>query len=248
MKLSGNTILITGGGTGIGLALAGAFAERGNTVAICGRRQEKLDEACRLYPGLRAYRCDVSDAGDRQRLLEAITRDGLSINVLVNNAACMRRYDFSALPAPSLEQVRRDIETNFMAPIEMIHLLLPMLRRGEAPTIVNVNSPGGVVPVAGVLVYCASKAALVSFSRSLRRQLAGEVRVLTLFPPSVETEMMERVELPKISVEKCCKEMMRRLAGDDDEIWIGQARLIPILARLMPRRILETVNKATKMT
>ena len=116
-----------------------------------------------------------------------------------------------------------------------------------APTIVNVNSPGVVVPVARVLIYCASKAGLVGFDRSLRRQLAGEVRVITLFPPSVETEMMEGVELPKISVEKCCREMMKRLAGDDDEIWIGQARIIPILARLMPRRILEIVNQSTKM-
>jgi uncharacterized oxidoreductase len=244
MKLSGNTVLITGGGTGIGLALAGALSERGNEVVICGRRQEKLDEARRLHPRLRAHRCDVSEAGERQRLFDAVAADGLAINVLVNNAACMRPYDFDDADALDVEGMHRDIAANYTAPVEMIRLFLPMLRACERPTIINVSSPGGVVPVSRFPVYCASKAAMISFSRSLRHQLAGSVKVITLYPPSVDTAMMAGVGLPTISTAACNREVMKRLAKDDDEIWIGEARYIPILSRLAPGRIFQIVNKA----
>jgi len=245
MKLTGNTILITGGGTGIGLGLAGAFTERGNQVVICGRRQEKLDYACRQVPGLRAHRCDVSDAADRQRLFDAIVADGLAVNVLINNAACMRPYDFSRPDALDVEGLRQDITANLVAPIEMIRLFLPMLREHGRATIINVSSPGGVVPVARFPIYCASKAAVISFSHSLRRQLAPEVKVITLYPPSVDTAMMAGIGLPTISVDDCNREIMKRLARGRDEIWIGEARYIPILSRLMPKRILSIVNNAT---
>jgi uncharacterized oxidoreductase len=244
MKLSGNGVLITGGGTGIGLALAGALSERGNEVVICGRRQEKLDEARRLHPRLRAHRCDVRDAGDRQRLFDSIAAEGLGINVLVNNAACMRPYDFTDRDALDVEGLHQDIAANYTAPVEMIRLFLPLLREREHPTIINVSSPGGVVPVSKFPIYCASKAAMISFSRSLRHQLAGSVKVITLYPPSVDTAMMAGVGLPTISTEACNREIMKRLARDDDEIWIGEARYIPILSRLLPRQIFRIVNKA----
>jgi len=244
MKLSENTILITGGGTGIGLGLAGAFAERGNEVIICGRRQQKLDEACRRFPGLRAYRCDVSDAADRQRLVAAIAADGLAINVLINNAACMRPYDFTQPEALDSEGLRQDISANLVAPIEMIRLFLPMLRTRERATIINVSSPGGVVPVARFPAYCASKAGVDSFSRSLRYQLGGELKIITLYPPSVDTAMIAGVGLPTISVEECSRRIMKSLARGRDEIWIGEARYIPVLSRLMPKRIFDIVNKA----
>jgi uncharacterized oxidoreductase len=244
MKLSENTILITGGGTGIGLGLAGAFAERGNEVIICGRRQQKLDEACRQFPGLRAYRCDVSDAADRQRLFDAITADGLVINVLINNAACMRPYDFTQPEALNAAGMQQDISANLVAPIELVRLFLPMLRTREHATVINVVSPGGVVPVARFPIYCASKAALISFGNSLRYQLGGRLKVITLYPPSVATEMIAGVGLPTISVAECSGKIMKALARGRDEIWIGEARYIPVLSRLMPKRIFDIVNKA----
>ena len=244
MKVTGNTLLITGGGTGIGLGLASAFAERGNEVVICGRRQEKLDEACRQVPGLRAHRCDVSDGADRQRLFDAIAADGLAINVLINNAACMRPYDFTQPDALDVEGVHQDVAANFAAPMEMIRLFLPMLRARERATIINVSSPGGVVPVSRFPVYCASKAAMISFTRSLRHQLAETIQVISVYPPSVDTAMMAGVGLPTISVEECNRKIMKRLAGGRDEIWIGEARYLPIFSRLMPRRIFDIVNKA----
>jgi len=247
MKLSGRTFLITGGATGIGLGLAGALLARGNRVVVCGRRTEKLEEARRLHPRLVTHRCDVADSSDRERLHAALARDGMAIDVLVNNAACMRFYDFGDPAGVDMQTVREDVATNFVAPMEMIRLFLPMLRAQADPTIINVNSPGGVVAVAGFPVYCASKAAMISFSHSLRHQLRGAVRVITLYPPSVDTAMMDRVELDKVSVEESNREILKRLEGDDEEIWIGQARYIPVLARLVPKRIFRIVNEATRI-
>ncbi|MCP5040902.1 MAG: SDR family NAD(P)-dependent oxidoreductase [bacterium] len=248
MKLTGNTILITGGATGIGLELARAFSELENEVIICGRRQEMLDQACREIPKLRAYRCDVGDAADRLHLLDAVTADGLTINLLINNAASMRPYDFSEPDALDVEGVHQDVATNLLAPIEMIRLFLPMLRASERATIINISSPGGVVPVSRFPVYCASKAAMISFSRSLRHQLGAQVKVITLYPPSVDTAMMAGVGLPMISAVQCCSQIMKQLAKGRDEIWIGEARYIPVLSRLIPGRIFDIVNKATTVS
>ncbi len=249
MKLTGNSILITGGGTGIGLAMAKAFLERGNEVAICGRRQDKLDEACAAAPGLRAYRADVSDPTDRRELADALTRDGFEVNVLINNAACMNTYDLASAEGPDLNAAFADFQINLMAPISLIHLLLPQLRTRPDPVILNVSSPGGVVALAEVPFYCAAKAALDSYTLSLRRQLTGSgVQVITMYPPSVDTAMMQGVELRLISVETFIAELMKRLAKDKEEVWIGEGRYVPILKRIAPKLTFRFINDSTKMT
>jgi uncharacterized oxidoreductase len=102
--------------------------------------------------------------------------------------------------------------------------------------------------VARVPVYCASKAALGSFTRSLRHQFRGKLRVVTVFPPSVETEMMEDVDIRKISAEACSREILERMESDADEIWVGEGRYVPILARLAPHWTFELVNRATNFS
>lgn len=247
MQLRGNTILITGGGTGIGLGFAQRFLARDNRVVVCGRRQDRLDEACARHPGLRAYRCDVSLADERQQLFEAMARDGYRPNVLFNNAAVMRTYDLACPESLDLDKIHADLRTNFLAPVAMIQLFLPVLRGQRNAAIVNVSSPGGVVPLANVPMYSASKAALHSFSRSLRHQLAGEIEVIDLFPPSVDTEIMDNVHVKKISAEACVDEAMRRLARGGDEIWLGEGRVVPWLNRLAPRWMFALVNRGMKV-
>ncbi len=245
MKLTGNTLLITGGATGIGLGMASAFLERGNRVAVCGRRQDVLEQAASSLPGLRTYRCDVRNADQRRALFEALCRDDLLPNVLVNNAARMRPYDLTDLDSDALEDVRGDVETNLLAPIELTSLFLPSLLERAGGVIVNVSSPGGVVPVANVPVYCASKAALRSFTRSLRYQLAGRVHVIEVYPPSVDTAMMSEVPLEMRSVESFTEGLMVHLASGKDEIWIGEGKWVRILDRVAPGWIFGLVNRAT---
>jgi uncharacterized oxidoreductase len=246
MKLSGNTILITGGSAGIGLGMARWFWKAGNRVLICGRQQQRLEATAAAHPGLQTYRCDLSDPEERRRLVEAVRGDGHRVNLLVNNAASMQRYDLDESESLDLEAVRRDIETNLLAPIDLVNLLLPSLREEPGATIVNVSTPGGVVPVAGVPFYCASKAALHSYTQSLRYRLAGKVRVVEVYPPTVETEMAADVKLKKISVEQFTELLMARLEADADEIWIGESRILRLLARLAPSRTFRLVNRTTQ--
>lgn len=246
MKLVGNSILITGGGTGIGLGLAGSLLALGNQVVICGRRQQKLDEACRHHPGLKAFRCDVGDAEQRRRLFDFIAGEGLAINVLINNAACMRPYDLTAPQELDMKSAQQDLTTNFLAPVEMTRLFLPMLLESERPSLINVSSPGGVVPVARFPFYCASKAALDSLTRSLRHQFHGRLEVMTIYPPSVETKMMQGVAIRTVSVEECCRDILQQLPKGKDELWIGEGRYVAVFSRLAPKKLFNLVNKVTQ--
>jgi len=248
MRLGGNTILITGGGTGIGLSLAKAFVDHGSEVAICGRRQEKLDEACRAVPQLKAYRCDVSLADDRAQLFDSLQRDGLHVNVLINNAANMRHFDLRHPERIDHAALQSDLNANLLAPIELTNLFLPTLRTKPGATIINISSPGGVVPVAHFPIYCASKAALNSYTRTLRHQLAGEVSVVLILPPSVETAMMQQVDLKKVSAEEFTKEAIAGLVRGREEIWVGEAKILRFLERVAPRWTFRLVNRSTKLT
>ncbi len=247
MKLTGNSILVTGGGTGIGRAMAAAFLERGNQVAICGRREEKLEEARRDHPGLRTYSCDVSDPEDRRHLYDSLRRDAFVPNVLINNAAVMRTYDLTDPRNLDLEKVQHDLHINFLAPFALNTLFLPLLEEQDDAVIMNVSSPGGLVAIANVPVYCASKAALHSYCESLRRQLNGSVRVIEMVPPSVDTAMMDSVELHKVSTEEFTGELFRRLTKGDDEIWVGEGRYIKWIHRLSPWLAARLANGSTRV-
>ncbi len=244
MKPTGNTVLITGGGTGIGLAVAKLLADKGNHVIVCGRRQEKLDEAKQATPELETHQCDVSEAEAREHLFETIRSNGHSVNVLINNAAIMRHYDLEDPESLDLDTIKRDIETNLLSVIALSTMFLPSLREQDGATIVNVSSPGGVVPVTGVPIYCATKAALHSYTMSLRYSLGDSVKVIEVYPPSVDTEMMSSVKLPTITCEDFAKRLLPRLEKGQEEIWVGEANVLKVLARLSVKRTLPFINRA----
>jgi uncharacterized oxidoreductase len=188
MELSANTILITGGASGIGFALAERFLQAGSTVIICGRREDKLKEAQAKYPQLRARVCDVADPAERKALFDWVVREFPALNVLVNNAGIQQRVDFGQ--NPSWESLRSEIAVNLDAPIHLAALFLPHLLKQKNPAIVNVTSGLAFSPLANVPVYSATKAALRSFTLSLRHQLAGTpVSVVEIIPPAVDTDL-----------------------------------------------------------
>ena len=184
MKTNGNTMLITGGATGIGFALAEKFVGLGNEVIICGRRQAMLDEAKRRLPSVNTTRCDVSNEEDCEALYEWVSANFNGINMLVNNAS-IRRIDFRN-GVDNLLKDNEEIDINLKAPLYLSARFIPLLsKKGEA-AIVNVSSGLGFVPLAMFPVYCATKAAIHSFSMSLRHQLKGtSVKVFELVPPTV---------------------------------------------------------------
>jgi uncharacterized oxidoreductase len=181
-------VLVTGGASGIGLALAERFLQAGNEVIICGRRADKLKEARTRHPGLHTYEVDLSRPESRQNLIERLIKDHTSLDVLVNNAGIQQRIDLNG--DPSWNHVYQELAINLEAPIHLSMLLIPHLRKQTKPAIINVSSGLAFVPLAATPVYSATKAAMHSFTQSLRRQLRDtDIRVIELIPPAVDTDL-----------------------------------------------------------
>ncbi|MBZ9750620.1 SDR family NAD(P)-dependent oxidoreductase [Deinococcus sp. HMF7604] len=189
MQSNGNTILVTGGSSGIGLALALALQARGNTMLVTGRRQAQLDALTAAHPGLHAYSLDITDPAAIAALAEQVTADHPALNVLINNAGIMVAEDLLTLPDTATAEAT--VETNLLGPIRLTHALLPHLLRQARPVVVNVTSGLASVPLAATPTYSATKAALHSYTQSLRWQLRHTAaQVIELAPPQVATELM----------------------------------------------------------
>ncbi|RKP53520.1 SDR family oxidoreductase [Pararobbsia silviterrae] len=190
MKPSGNTILITGGGTGIGRALAEALHRRGNTVIVAGRRQATLDVVAKANPGIATATLDVTDPQDIARFAAQIGRDFPTLNAIVNNAGIMQPEDWRAAEIDT-SIAEATIATNLLAPIRLTAALLPLLRKQASSTVLTVSSGLAFLPLAITPTYSATKAAIHSFSESLRYQLKDTgVDVVEIVPPYVQTELM----------------------------------------------------------
>jgi uncharacterized oxidoreductase len=189
MKISGNTVLITGGATGIGYALAGSFLEAGNEVIICGRREKRLREAQEHYPALHIRVCDIAENADRKDLVDWVTTKLGNLNVLVNNAGVQRDIDFTKGIGEFLAG-ENEIAINLEAPIILTGLFIPHLTGKKEAAIVNVSSGLGFVPAARMPVYSATKAGMHAFSLALRHQLSKTgIKVFEVVPPGVDTEL-----------------------------------------------------------
>ncbi|SDV47987.1 SDR family oxidoreductase [Chitinasiproducens palmae] len=190
MQISGNTILITGGGSGIGRALAEAFHARGNRVIVAGRREAALAEVAAANPGIETAVLDARDAAGIARFAQDIAARFPTLNVLINNAGIMQAEDWRA-ETVDLDTAEATIATNLLAPIRLSAALLPLLRRQTRATVMMVSSGLAFVPKAQTPTYSATKAAVHGFSEALRHQLRGShVEVLELAPPYVQTELM----------------------------------------------------------
>jgi uncharacterized oxidoreductase len=189
MHLTGNTMLITGGTSGIGRALAEVFHRRGNQVIIAGRRQHLLDEITAAHPGMRGMQLDVEDPRAVDAFAAHIREQFPELNILVNNAGISKLEDLTA-DAIDLSAARSIIHTNIVSVLHLTAALLPTLKQQPHATIITTTSGLGFVPFAAFPTYCASKAFLHSWLQSLRFQLrATSVEVLELIPPYVQTEL-----------------------------------------------------------
>jgi uncharacterized oxidoreductase len=190
MKLTGNTILITGGGSGIGRAVAEQFHRLGNKVIIAGRRQQALEETVAANPGIESAQLDIESPEKIRSFAETIARDFPALNVVIHNAGIMRPEDILA-QSDDLATVSATITTNLLGPIRLTAALLPLLRKQPKATIMTVSSGLAFIPLALTPTYCATKAAIHSYSQSLRYQLRStKIEVIELVPPYVQTELM----------------------------------------------------------
>ncbi|NYT73519.1 SDR family oxidoreductase [Halomonas sp. QX-2] len=187
MKTSGNTILITGGGSGIGRELALRFNALGNTIIIAGRRMETLEETIAGQPNMYAMVVDVEDPTAITAFAERVVAEHPNLNVLINNAGIMRREDLSS--TRDLSDAEQTIVANLLGPIRLTNALTDHLVSQPEAAIVNVSSGLAFVPLSGTPTYNATKAAIHSYTISLREQLKGKVELIELAPPAVQTEL-----------------------------------------------------------
>ncbi len=197
MNLTGNTILITGGGSGIGRALAEQFHKLGNQIVIAGRRKKTLDETTAANPGMKSLVLDIEDPVDIRVFAAQAAAEYPALNVLVNNAGIMRPENLLAQQS-DLADAEAIVATNLLGPIRMTAALLPHLQKQPHAVIVNVSSGLAFLPLALTPTYCATKAALHSYTESLRYQLrATQIEVIELIPPYVATNLMDGADDPR---------------------------------------------------
>lgn len=187
MRSTGNTILITGGTSGIGRALAERFHAGGNSVIIAGRRQALLDEVTAANPGMAGYAVDMADAGAFDGFVQRLLTAHPALNVVIANAGIMRAEDASQ--RRDLSDAEEMVATNLLAPIRLIDALVDHLSAQDDAAIVTVSSGLAFVPLAATPTYSATKAAIHSYSQSLRWQLKDRVEVIELAPPAVQTDL-----------------------------------------------------------
>lgn len=189
MNLTGNTVLVTGGATGIGRAIAERFLQAGSTVVICGRRADKLAEVQAAFPQVHTIVADVAEARERVALVERVTREFPDLNVIVNNAGIQRRFRMTEA-ADDWAGHHQELAINLEAPIHLSMLFLAHLQKQAKPVIINVTSGLSFAPMPIAPVYCATKAALHSFTLSLRVQAEPlGITVIEVIPPAVQTDL-----------------------------------------------------------
>jgi uncharacterized oxidoreductase len=188
MQISGNTILVTGGNSGLGRRFAEEFAKRGNRVIITGRKQETIDEVAAGTPGITGYVLDVSDAQAIRDFAAKVVADHPDLNVVINNAGIMVAEDLKDQDLGVAEDI---VTTNLLGPIRLTAALMPHFLKQDAATVMTVSSGLAFVPLAKTPTYNATKAAIHSYTLSLREQLKdSKVEVIEIVPPGVQTNLM----------------------------------------------------------
>jgi uncharacterized oxidoreductase len=247
MKMRSNTIFITGGTSGIGKGLAEAFHRLGNQVIIGGRREDRLHSVCAANPGMRHFVLDVADLTSVQSTAKKVIEEFPSLNCVFNNSGIQRRHDFAAGQPLDDVAMLAQIQTNLIGLIRVTAAFLPHLRSQEHAALLNVSSGLAFVPLSDFPVYCATKAAVHSFTLSLRNQLKDtKIKVIELIPPYVATELGGGAPTPagamrQMPLDTFIAETMKELESDADEIAIGGAK--NLLAATSPEKVKEILGR-----
>ncbi|MDG5786142.1 SDR family NAD(P)-dependent oxidoreductase [Evansella sp. AB-P1] len=235
MKKINNTVLITGGASGIGFALAKKLVKQKNTVIVVGRDEKKLHAAKAEIPQLITLKADISCEQDRQSLVKIIMNDYPKLNYLINNAGIQIQTYFDK-DQPPLKQIEKEMDVNFIGPVRLTSLLIPTLKKQKEAKVINISSGLAIVPKKDTPIYCASKAALSIFSMSLGYQLENSsIRVIDVKTPLIDTNMTKGRGKGKISPDVFANNLLKKIQkGKVGEIRIGKVKILYFLYRFFP--------------
>jgi uncharacterized oxidoreductase len=243
MKLQHQTILITGGSSGIGLELAKQLIYLQNTVIICGRSEKKLAAAKRLSPQLITLACDISHDEGRTMLIEFIKLHYPECSVLINNAAIVYRTDFRT-DALMIRKAQTEINTNLLAPIALTKLFLPLFENKPGAAIINITTGLIYAPRAEYPIYNATKAALHAFTQVMRHRLKETtVKIVEVMMPVVDTPW-HNGNVPKIAItpEDAVNRMLKGLKAGKPEVRVGAVKLLYFVSRISPKLAFRLIN------
>jgi uncharacterized oxidoreductase len=244
MDLQNNTILITGGSSGIGLEMTRQFSNKKNNILICGRTLSKLKQAKEEIPSLHFLQCDISKPGECVKLKNWVVSEHPGCNILINNAAIVTRQNFYE-DVEAIQQAESEIATNLMAPIRLSKLLYPVLERNKQPEIINITTGLAFVPRTTYPFYCATKSALHSFTKVLRSQSdRRNINISEVMFPAVDTPWHEG-NPPKIAIspKEAVSEMITQLEKGKAEIHVGKVKLLNLLSRIAPGIAFKMINR-----
>lgn len=234
MKLSGHTILITGGSSGIGFSLAKRFLQLENKVIIVGRNEEKLAAAKSQLPTLITYVCDLSRTDERETMVHWLINHYPNLNILVNNAGIQHNYTLLD-DKNAVSKIYEEIEVNLITPLVLCTQVLPILSIQTEAAIINVSSGLGLSPKRSAPVYCSTKSGLHIFTKALRYQLEHtSIKVFEIIPPLVDTEMTRGRGKHKISADRLVAEFIVNFKKNQFEVSIGKVKLLKMIQRLWP--------------
>lgn len=248
MKESNQKVLITGGGSGIGLALAKKFLSNNNTVIITGRNLSKLEKVKAELSNIHIFQSDVTQEEEVKKLAEDIQNEFGGIDVLINNAGIMLLLDAGS-ESNDLQKQFEEIEINFHSPIRMLHHFLPQLKKSENAVLVNVSSGLAYVPFAQSPVYSGTKSAVHFWTKSIRPQLKPhKIKVIELLPPVVNTKLAKDADLKDDNLKPMPPEQLadifwKKYTNGKEEITPGISNALKIMSRLAPNFIFKQLNK-----
>lgn len=242
VKLRGKFAVVTGGGSGIGLAITKALRSASVEVLIVGRDPQRLATAQGRDPGISTFVADLTDEGDRDRLVEHVAGDR-ELDVLVNNAGTMTDID---LHDPSaLLAMESELALDLSAPMHLTMSLLPILRGRPEAAVVNVSTGLVYAPFGRMPGYAIAKAGVHAFSQALRHQTRGDtLHLLEVLPPTVDTELTSKYGGSKIKPDKVGSAVVKALTNDTTELRIGQTKFLYAMSRIAPNAIFTMMNKA----
>ncbi|WP_380169615.1 SDR family oxidoreductase [Jannaschia sp. R86511] len=243
--MAGARVIVTGGSSGIGRALARAMADEGATVVITGRDRERLHEAARNHQSIRTVVCDVTDAEQIEALHDQVLASG-GVDILVNCAGVMHFFDVtSGFP---LQRQLQEIDIDVAGPVRLVHAFLPHLLQRRS-VIVNVSSGLAWVPYASAPVYSGAKAFVHAWTVALREQLKGtSVRVVELLPPVTDTPLADGLNpsFARMPTDDLVQAFLQGLRRGQDEIAPGQSVQLKWLSRLAPGLIFARLNATSR--